>query len=83
MIEWDVGAGEDGSRELVLRWLETGGPTVVKPSRQGFGSTVIERHAAAAFSGKVIIDFDESGLRWSLIAPLSAIENPLAHGDHA
>lgn len=83
MIEWDVGVGEDGSRELVLRWLETGGPRVVKPSRQGFGSTVIERHAAAAFSGKVIIDFDESGLRWSLTAPLSAIENPLAHGDHA
>jgi two-component sensor histidine kinase len=83
LIEWDVGAGEDGSKELVLCWLETGGPAVVKPSRQGFGSTVIERHAAAAFGGKVVIDFDESGLRWSLTAPLSAIENPLAHGDHA
>ncbi len=83
LIEWDVVVGEDGAKDLGLRWTEAGGPPVVKPSRQGFGSTVIERHAAAAFSGKVVIDFDESGLRWSLTAPLSVIENPLAHGDHA
>lgn len=83
LVEWDIIGSVDGERQLVLRWTETGGPPVVKPTRQGFGSTVIERHAAAAFGGKVVIDFDETGLRWSLTAPLSAVENPLAHGEGA
>ena len=81
LIEWSVLDGEDGTARLQLRWVESGGPPVVKPSRQGFGTTVIERHAAAAFSGKVVMEFEDSGLRWTLTAPLSAIENPLAHGD--
>lgn len=83
LIEWDIVEGENGSTDLVMRWVEDGGPAVVTPSRKGFGTTVIERHAAAAFSGRVTVDFAESGLRWTLIAPLSAIENPLAHGEHA
>lgn len=83
LVEWDIIGSVDGERQLVLRWTEAGGPPVVKPTRQGFGSTVIERHAAAAFGGKVVIDFDETGLRWSLTAPLSAVENPLAHGEGA
>lgn len=83
LVEWDIIGSVDAERQLVLRWTEAGGPPVVKPTRQGFGSTVIERHAAAAFGGKVVIDFDETGLRWSLTAPLSAVENPLAHGEGA
>ena len=83
LIEWNVVEGENGSTDLVINWVESGGPAVLKPSRQGFGTTVIERHAAAAFRGKVTVDFAESGLRWCLTAPLSVIENPLAHGEHA
>ena len=81
LIEWTFLDGEDGAKNLQLRWVESGGPKVVKPSRQGFGTTVVERHAAAAFGGKVVMDFEDSGLRWTLTAPLSAIENPLAHGE--
>jgi len=82
LIEWVVIDGEDGARNLQLRWIEADGPPVVKPSRQGFGTTVIERHAASAFGGRVVIDFEDTGLRWTLSAPLSAIENPQAHGEH-
>lgn len=82
LVEWEILDAPDAERQLVLRWTEADGPAVVKPTRQGFGTTVIERHAAAAFGGKVVIDFDDTGLRWSLTAPLSAIENPLAHGEN-
>lgn len=81
LIEWTFLDGDDGATNLQLRWVESGGPPVVKPSRQGFGTTVVERHAAAAFGGKVVMDFEDSGLRWTLTAPLSAIQNPLAHGE--
>lgn len=81
LIEWTFLDGEEGTKRLQLRWVESGGPPVVKPSRQGFGTTVVERHAAAAFSGKVVMEFEDSGLHWTLTAPLSAIENPLVHGE--
>jgi two-component sensor histidine kinase len=29
--------------QLILRWIETGGPPVQIPTRRGFGSRVIER----------------------------------------
>ena len=33
--------GSDG--RLSLRWTETGGPTVQKPTRKGFGGRIIEQ----------------------------------------
>lgn len=71
-VEWAV--EEEASREPQLRltWSEEHGPPVVAPTRRGFGSTVIERHAASSFSGQVTMDFRSYGLRWELLAPLSA-----------
>jgi two-component sensor histidine kinase len=73
-IEWEIlePSEEHEDRQLRLRWIEEHGPPVKPPTRRGFGSTVIERHAASAFVGKVSIDFEETGLRWTLVAPLSA-----------
>ncbi|MFN3441856.1 MAG: HWE histidine kinase domain-containing protein, partial [Rhizobium rosettiformans] len=73
-IEWEIlePSEEDEDRQLRLRWIEEHGPPVTPPTRRGFGSTVIERHAASAFVGKVSVDFEEAGLRWTLNAPLSA-----------
>ncbi len=73
-IEWEIlePSEENEDRQLRLRWIEEHGPPVKPPTRRGFGSTVIERHAASAFVGKVSVDFEEAGLRWTLVAPLSA-----------
>lgn len=83
LIEWQVLQADDleDTAALRLSWSESGGPPVVEPRRRGFGSTVIERHAAAAFGGKVAVDFDSRGLRWVLTAPLAAFENPNVHGE--
>ena len=67
---------------VLLEWKEEGGPPVTPPERSGFGSVIIERHAAAAFSASVTLEYRPDGLYWSLHAPWSALRkdgssNPL------
>ncbi|MDH4441463.1 MAG: sensor histidine kinase [Rhizobium sp.] len=71
-VEWAVENETSEEPKLRLTWTEQHGPPVVAPTRRGFGSTVIERHAASSFSGEVTMDFQPSGLRWVLLAPLKA-----------
>ncbi|WP_037077670.1 sensor histidine kinase [Neorhizobium vignae] len=74
-IAWkDMVDEDDGESRLELVWEERDGPAVHEPSRTGFGTTIIRRHAAAAFAGQVEIDFRNEGLRWSLNAPRLAFE---------
>ena len=47
--------------QLILRWTETGGPAVQKPTHQGFGSRVIER-MIGQLGGKVQFDWRREGL---------------------
>ncbi|MEN3147610.1 sensor histidine kinase [Neorhizobium sp. IRAMC:178] len=74
-IAWkDTVNEDDGESRLELVWEERDGPAVHEPSRTGFGTTIIRRHAAAAFAGQVEVDFRSEGLRWSLNAPRLAFE---------
>ncbi|MER8442895.1 PAS domain S-box protein [Mesorhizobium sp. M1066] len=68
-IEWTV-AGLNGTRELSIRWSEAGGPSVKPPSRQGFGSRLIERGLKQDLGGEVRIDFDPAGVICTIKAPL-------------
>nr|WP_250810011.1 sensor histidine kinase [Neorhizobium tomejilense] len=75
LIAWkDTVDEDDGESRLELVWEERDGPAVHEPSRTGFGTTIIRRHAAAAFAGQVEVDFRTEGLRWSLNAPRLAFE---------
>jgi two-component sensor histidine kinase len=71
-IEWAVEDEASAEPKLRLTWTERNGPPVVAPRRRGFGSTVIERHAASSFAGEVTMDFAPAGLRWVLLALLSS-----------
>ncbi len=57
---------------LLLRWEEKGGPTVVLPTRKGFGSRLIERSLAHDLNAEVRIDYAPAGLVCSVEAPLPA-----------
>ncbi len=52
-------------------WREHDGPPVEKPERRGFGSLLILKNLAAAFSGVVDLSFDPSGVVCRLKAPLT------------
>ncbi|WP_186458339.1 sensor histidine kinase [Neorhizobium alkalisoli] len=62
------------SPKMALTWEETGGPLVTEPKRKGFGTTIIQRHATAAFSAVVEVDFRPEGLVWTLLGPRAKFE---------
>jgi two-component sensor histidine kinase len=64
-VQWSV--GED---KVQLRWMESGGPPVNPPSRHGFGSRLLARIVASDLSGELALDYEPSGLRCSITAPL-------------
>ena len=64
-IAWDVETA-DGSAVFRLDWVESGGPTVVPPTRRGFGSFIIEQALSKEFGGRVEISYPPEGLRCSL-----------------
>ncbi|HSP25781.1 MAG TPA: PAS domain S-box protein [Saliniramus sp.] len=61
---------KDGSRQLRLTWIETGGPAVVQPSRQGFGSRLLRHMLGGQFNGEVEMTFEPDGLHFSVTIPL-------------
>ncbi len=54
---------------ITLDWVETGGPRVHDPAREGFGSKLLER-VSRQLNGTVTREFAAEGLRLRLTAPL-------------
>lgn len=71
-IEWFVTDPDADRPKLTLSWSENGGPHVNEPDSKGFGTEIIERHAAAAFGGEVSVSYQPSGYRWIATGPLSS-----------
>ncbi|WP_454656264.1 sensor histidine kinase [Bosea beijingensis] len=71
-IRWAVGRpqSEDAFR---FEWIESGGPAVVKPRRQGFGSRLVERVMAQKFQGEVELDYRPEGLRYVLTTTMAHV----------
>ena len=71
-VSWGV-ASAGTEQQFRLEWLEHGGPPVMQPSREGFGSRMIERSLAGYFSGSAKLVYQPAGVIFSLEAPLSAL----------
>jgi PAS domain S-box-containing protein len=67
-VHWEHGEASDGGR-LQLRWVEQGGPEVIKPTRRGFGQVVTEQLTARALHGNANLDFERTGVCWTLNIP--------------
>ena len=65
----EVGSAVDG-QELVLSWVETGGPEVAPPEDRGFGTVVIERSIAHELGGHAELDYARGGVRCHIRIPL-------------
>src|SRR5215213_5934538 len=68
-VEWDV-RGLDGGRRLRLSWTEHDGPPVEKPSRKGFGSSLIQRLLTTQCRAEIEFAYDRPGLRFQMSVPL-------------
>lgn len=62
--------------EIVFRWMETGGPPVKPPTRQGFGSAMIQQSIEYQLQGDVRLDWRPEGLCCTIRLPREVIVRP-------
>jgi two-component sensor histidine kinase len=68
-VRWHREPTSDGE-QLVLEWVERGGPPVTAPVNRGFGMTLIERALKQNMSAQVDVEFAVAGVKATLRAPL-------------
>ncbi len=78
-VRWHI-EPEGESPMLHFTWTENGGPRVTAPSRQGFGSRLLQRVLSAQLQAQVNWDFREKGLHFSMSMPIPR-EPPLFNPD--
>jgi PAS domain S-box-containing protein len=65
-VKWSLAADD----RLILKWTETGGPAVKKPTRQGFGTRLMERMIRDHNKGELRLDWSAEGLACEIILPV-------------
>ncbi len=72
VVVWDI-VETDGVERIELTWTESGGPSVVAPTTNGFGTQILDRVVPAALKGTCTLDYAPKGLVWTLNAPLDRL----------
>jgi PAS domain S-box-containing protein len=68
-VTWSVTV-EAARRILEFSWVESGGPTVKPPQRQGFGSRLIDFVLPGQIQARSRIDYAPEGIRVQCVLPL-------------
>jgi two-component sensor histidine kinase len=69
-LSWVVEA--DGAGPILrLRWHERNGPPVIRPTRKGFGTRLLERGIEAELGGSTLTEFAAAGVRCEIKVPLA------------
>ncbi|MCJ2035920.1 HWE histidine kinase domain-containing protein [Methylobacterium sp. J-068] len=79
-IAWALEPGGPAGT-LRFSWVESGGPPVSPPTRQGFGSRLLQRVLTAQVRAEVTMTYPPEGFALTMLAPLPARNdalNPLA-----
>jgi two-component sensor histidine kinase len=71
-VSWLV--SDDDPQILSLNWVETGGPAVSEPTRQGYGTKYVRAALGALFGSKTEIIFERHGLRCYAVGPLARLQ---------
>jgi two-component sensor histidine kinase len=71
-IAWTI---DEKNERLALTWTETGGPEVRAPTRQSFGTRLIET-LGKQLHGEVEMTYDQKGFVYALDVPLSSLKPP-------
>ena len=74
-VEWNTFPALDGFRDcFTLCWRELGARVINSADRRGFGTVVLERIAPQAVNGVGRLEYEPSGMVWTLEAPLNQVE---------
>ncbi|WP_426028026.1 CheR family methyltransferase [Brevundimonas sp. TWP2-3-4b2] len=75
-VIWGQHSDAGGVSRFTMSWVERDGPPVMKPSRHGFGSTLISLMTNRSLGCEAEIDFAPTGLVWRIDCPAQkVIEN--------
>jgi two-component sensor histidine kinase len=67
---------DEKQNQFCLRWKEYGEPPVRTPTRQGFGTRLIQQSFVSQLNGAVRLSFDPSGVACEIDVPLAAMSGP-------
>ena len=70
-VRWEVHSN-GSTTKLRFLWQERGGPTVLRPAHEGFG-TLLLKHAIAGIDSSPSIDFAPAGLTYQTETPLDML----------
>lgn len=70
-VSWSVKTGKE--RVLNIEWVEENGPPVVVPSREGFGTRLLNKVLPSQANATIKLDFAPTGLRASISLPLDGV----------
>jgi len=76
-----IGWNRNAAGDLIMEWRETGGPPVQAPSRQGFGTTIINRSVPYDLGGSADIDYNPKGVHAVFRIPARHLSEPRAAGE--
>jgi two-component sensor histidine kinase len=72
-LSWQISeASDEGTLDIV--WEERGGPRVVAPTRQGFGSSLIKYSIERSLRGKADADYSPDGVTYKISVPWKSAE---------
>jgi two-component sensor histidine kinase/DNA-binding response OmpR family regulator len=71
-VVWTI---DEDKKALHLTWTERGGPAVLPPTRQSFGTRMI-KSLGQQLSGQVQLSYDSEGFVYTLDAPLASMVGP-------
>ena len=73
VISWSLQSDVTGQAQFEMSWIESGGPPVAKPTRRGFGSTVIDDMLRMSIGCDAEIDFAPTGFVWRIGCPVAGL----------
>jgi two-component sensor histidine kinase len=71
-VRWALMAKGTPTARLKIEWNEVGGPAVASPTRQGYGSSVINDLLTYEFGGRVDLVYAPEGFRCTIELPANA-----------
>lgn len=80
-VRWCHGPNVDGQSRLNIWWEESGGPTVRRQTRSGYGTSVIRHLIPYELGGAVDLVYASDGVRCSLDIPARWLKDQLPAGD--
>jgi two-component sensor histidine kinase len=72
-IVWGLKEDGAGGNRFTMEWSESGGPTVVTPTRRGFGWTVLCQMTEASLEGDVTLKYAPTGVVWHFECPADRV----------